>query len=168
MTEPAFADILAANHAYAAEFRLAGLRPEAARGLAVVTCIDSRIEPLTLLGLVPGDAKIVRNAGARVTDDALRSLILAIHLLEVDRVAVIAHTRCKMTEASDAELRDEITSLAGASADGWEFHAVGDQLATLRSDLAAIRDCPLVPRSVELGGFVYDVDTGRLRLEASA
>jgi carbonic anhydrase len=168
MTEEAFADILTANRAYAAGFRLAGLRPEAARGLAVVTCIDSRIEPLTLLGLVPGDAKILRNAGARVTDDALRSLVLAVHLLGVERVAVIAHTRCKMTEASDAELREEISVRAGASADGWTFHAVGDQLATLRSDLAVIRACPLVPRSVELGGFVYDVDTGRLALEATA
>src|SRR6478609_5193461 len=112
MTQPAFADILEANRAYAAEFRLAGLRPEAARGLAVVTCIDSRIEPLDLLGLVPGDAKILRNAGARVTDDALRSLVLAVHLLGVDRIAVIAHTRCKMTEATDAELRSEIAALA--------------------------------------------------------
>ena len=168
MTGAAFADILKANRAYAADFHLAGLRPEAARGLAVVTCIDSRIEPLTLLGLVPGDAKIIRNAGARVTDDALRSLVLAIHLLGVDRVAVIAHTRCRMAEATDAELRDEITARAGHSAAGWSFHAVGDQLTTLRTDLAAIRDCPLVPVAAELGGFVYDVDTGELRLEASA
>jgi carbonic anhydrase len=166
MTDTAFTDILEANRAYAADFRLAGLRPEAARGLAVVTCIDSRIEPLTLLGLVPGDAKILRNAGARITDDALRSLVLAVHLLGVERIAVIAHTRCKMTEASDDELRTEIGTLAGASADGWTFHAVQDQGATLRTDLAIIRDCPLVPASVELGGFVYDVDTGLLRLEA--
>ena len=164
----AFADILAANRDYASDFRLAGLRPEAERGLAVVTCIDSRIEPLALLGLVPGDAKIIRNAGARITDDALRSLVLAIHLLGVDRVAVIAHTRCKMTEASDAELRDDIASRAGASADGWVFHAVADQLAALRTDLDRIRACALVPDRVVLGGFVYDVDTGRLRLEASA
>ena len=168
MTEAAFADILAANRAYAADFRLAGLRPEAARGLAVITCIDSRIEPLTLLGLVPGDAKIIRNAGARVTDDALRSLVLAVHLLGVNRVAVIAHTRCRMAGATDAQLRDDITARAGASAAGWAFHAVTDQLATLRADLATIRDCPLVPATVELGGFVYDVDTGALRLEASA
>ena len=163
----AFADILSANREYASDFSLAGLQPEAARGLAVVTCIDSRIEPLALLGLVPGDAKILRNAGARITDDALRSLVLAIHLLDVERVALIAHTRCKMTEASDAELRDEIGSLAGAPADGWVFHAVGDQLATLRSDLDRIRACPLVPASVVLGGFVYDVDTGGLRLEVT-
>ena len=167
MTQPAFADILDANRAYASEFHLAGLDPEAARGLAVVTCIDSRIEPLALLGLVPGDAKILRNAGARVTDDALRSLVLAIHLLNVSRVAVIAHTRCAMTTKTDAELRTEITARAGAPADGWDFHAVGDQVETLRSDLAVIRACPLVPASVVLGGFVYDVDTGQLRLEVS-
>jgi carbonic anhydrase len=168
MTDSPFADILRANRAYADDFHLAGLRPEAARGLAILTCMDSRIEPLALLGLVPGDAKILRNAGARVTDDALRSLVLAVHLLEVDRIAVIAHTRCKMTEADDAELQREITVRAGASADGWTFHAVDDQVRTLQSDLAILRGCPLVPERVELGGFVYDVDTGELRLEANA
>ncbi len=168
MSHAAFSDILTANAVYADRFHLAGLRPEAARGLGVLTCIDSRIEPLDMLGLVPGDAKILRNAGARVTDDALRSFVLAIHLLGVERVAVIAHTRCAMTEATDAELRDRIGRLAGAPATGWEFHAVGDQLATLESDVRILRDSPLVPATVVLGGFVYDVDTGRLSLEVSA
>lgn len=168
MTESAFADVLDANHAYAEDFHLAGLRPNAARGLAVVTCMDSRIEPLVLLGLAPGDAKILRNAGARITDDALRSLVLAVHLLGVERVALIAHTQCKMTEATDAELRIEIGGLAGTSADGWTFLAVADQLEALRTDLARVRDCPLIPTSVALGGFVYDVHTGRLRLEVTA
>jgi carbonic anhydrase len=168
MTDDSFADVLTANRGYADGFRLAGLQPAAARGLAVLTCMDSRIEPLPLLGLVPGDAKILRNAGARVTEDALRSLVLAVHLLGVERVAVIAHTRCKMTEATDEELQAAITDRAGASADGWVFLAVPDQLASLRSDLARLRACPLIPASVELGGFVYDVDTGLLRLEATA
>lgn len=168
MTDAGFSDILSANARYADGFHLAGLRPEAARGLGVLTCIDSRIEPLDMLGLIPGDAKILRNAGARVTDDALRSLVLAIHLLGVARVAVIAHTRCRMTEATDDELRAELGRLAGASASGWDFHAVRDQRATLESDLRLLRDCPLVPASVTLGGFVYDVDTGRLSLEVTA
>ena len=163
-----FSDILAANAEYAQEFRLAGLRPEAARGLGVLTCIDSRIEPLTMLGLVPGDAKILRNAGARVTDDALRSLVLAVHLLGVERIAVIAHTRCRMTEATDEQLRAEISARAGAPATGWQFHAIDDQRATPESDLRTLRDCPLVPATVRLGGFVYDVDTGRLDLEVAA
>lgn len=167
MTNPAFTDILEANAAYAADFRLAGLRPEAARGLAVVTCIDSRIEPLTMLGLVPGDAKIIRNAGARVTDDALRSLVLAIHLLSVERIAVIAHTRCRMVGASDDELRATMADVTGQSTDGWTFHAVLDQTETLVADLATLRNCPLVPDRVTIGGFVYDVETGALRLEAT-
>ena len=81
-----FADVLGANDAYAQGFRLAGLPARAAAGLAILTCMDSRIEPLPLLGLRPGDAKILRNAGARVTDDVLRTLVLASYLLGVDRV----------------------------------------------------------------------------------
>jgi carbonic anhydrase len=168
MVEPGFADILHANDDYAASFRLAGLDPEAARGLGVVTCIDSRIEPLALLGLVPGDAKIIRNAGARVTPDALRSLVLAVHLLGVHRIAVIAHTRCKMTQATDDELRVAVAELAGHPADDWDFLAVADQQDTLAKDLGEIRNCPLIPPGVEIGGFVYDVDTGRLTLVANA
>src|ERR687889_1202029 len=91
-----FADVLAANAAYAASFGLAGVPSNAARGLAVVTCMDSRIEPLAMLGLGPGDAKIIRNAGARVTDDVLRTLVLGTYLLGVDRAMVIAHTNCRL------------------------------------------------------------------------
>ena len=93
-SEQTFADVLAANETYADDFPLPGLPAHAAKGLAVLTCIDSRIEPLAMLGLVPGDAKILRNAGARVTDDVLRTLVLASYLLGVDRAMVIAHTDC--------------------------------------------------------------------------
>ena len=168
MTTAQFSDILEANATYAQDFRLAGLKPEAARGLGVVTCIDSRIEPLTMLGLVPGDAKIVRNAGARVTDDALRSMVLAVHLLEVDRIAVIAHTRCRMVGATDDQLRATMAEVTGASTEGWSFHAVPDQKPTLLADLAVFRDCPLMPERVAIAGFVYDVDTGKLELVATA
>src|SRR4051794_27956145 len=91
-----FASELTANAAYAEQFALGDLQPVAARGLAVVTCMDSRIEPLQMLGLRPGDAKILRNAGARVTDDVLRTLVLAVHLLGVRRVLVVPHLRCRM------------------------------------------------------------------------
>ena len=162
MTDAGFADILAANALYADTFHLSGLSPQAARGLAVLTCIDSRIEPLTMLGLAPGDAKILRNAGARVTADALRSLVLAVHLLGVSRVAVIQHTRCRMTEATEDEIRAEISRHAGASADGWDFGAVADQHETLAADVAAIRACPLLPDGLPVSGMIYDVDTGVL------
>ena len=95
-----FDDVLAANEDYVRTFTLAGLQPVAARGLALVTCMDSRIEPLEMLGLKPGDAKILRNAGARVTDDTLRTLVLAVYLLGVNRVIVLPHTGCKMASVS--------------------------------------------------------------------
>ena len=167
MTDPAFTDILAANHIYAEQFHLGGLRPETAKGLGVLTCMDSRIEPLTMLGLVPGDAKILRNAGARVTDDALRSLVLAIHFLGVTRIMVIAHTRCRMTQSSNDEIRAAIAERTGVTTDGWEFHAIPDQRETLASDIAALRACPLIPETVAIAGLVYDVDNGRLRMEAT-
>ncbi len=159
-----FDDILAANRAYADVFHLAGLNPIAARGLAVVTCIDSRIEPLTMLGLQPGDAKILRNAGARVTDDVLRSLVLAVNLLGCDRVCVVQHTLCKMTSASNEELRTTIGELRDADAAGWDFLPIDDQQRVLREDIARIRACSLLPAKLTVGGFVYDVDTGRLNL----
>ncbi len=167
MTTADFSDILAANTSYVDHFRLRGLRPQAARGLAVLTCIDSRIEPLQMLGLVPGDAKILRNAGGRMTPDAIRSLVLAIHLLDVRRVAVIGHTQCKMTEATNDELRAEIAALAGTSTDGWDFEPIADHHATLVDDIQRLRDCPLVPASVVIAALIYDVDSGRIGLEAT-
>lgn len=168
MNDAGFADILAANSEYAETFRLSGLSPQAARGLGVVTCIDSRIEPLAMLGLAPGDAKIMRNAGARVTEDVLRSLVLAVHLLSVSRIAVIQHTRCRMTEATNPEIREEIGRRSGSPADGWDFLAIGNQHDTLVDDLTIIRSCPLIPDTVALTGMIYDVDTGLLHTETSA
>ena len=103
-TKGTFTDVLAANEKYVGDFPLAGLQGRAARGLAVLTCIDSRIEPLAMLGLRPGDAKILRNAGARVTDDVLRTLVLASYLLGVDRAMVIAHTNCRMAAGSEDDV----------------------------------------------------------------
>src|SRR4051812_38228212 len=129
----AFDDLIEANRTYAASFEHAQLQAPAAKRLAVLTCIDSRIEPLGMLGLKPGDAKILRNAGARVTDDALRSLILAIHLLDVDRVLVVAHTDCAVGDTTDAQLRAHIS---GAEAIGIDFHAAEDQHQTLAADVS--------------------------------
>ena len=157
-----FDDLLEANRRYQTSFSLAGLEPRARRGLAVITCMDSRIEPLAMLGLEPGDAKIFRNAGARVTEDVLRSIVLAVHLLGVDRICVVQHTECAMTKYSDDELRARVGERAGADASGWEFAAIADQRVALRGDLYRIRTCPLVPETVALGGFVYDVETGAL------
>src|SRR6476469_5460103 len=103
-----FDDLLAANARYRAHFHDTGMAGIAAKGLAVVTCIDSRIDPLAMLGLQAGDAKIIRNAGARVTDDALRSLVLATNLLGVTRICVVQHTECAMVGQTDEELRERL------------------------------------------------------------
>lgn len=157
-----FDDLLEANRQFQEEFRDTGMAGRAARELAVITCIDSRIDPLRMLGLKAGDAKIIRNAGARVTDDALRSLVLAANLLDVRRVCVVAHTECAMVGSTDDELREKIGGLRHADASRWEFLASTDQQATLAADLERIRDCPLLPEDLEVGGFVFDVRSGAL------
>src|SRR6476646_1872540 len=127
-----FDDLLAANARYRTEFHDTGMAGIAAKGLAVVTCIDSRIDPLRMLGLQAGDAKIIRNAGARVTPDSLRSLVLAANLLGVTRVCVVQHTDCAMIGPTNDELQARISALRGADASGWDFLSSTDQLATLR------------------------------------
>ena len=159
----AFDDVLAANEDYVRSFDLAGLQPVAARGLALVTCMDSRIEPLDMLGLKPGDAKILRNAGARVTDDTLRTLVLAVYLLGVNRVIVLPHTRCKMASVSgDAEVHDTIAARYGVDTRSLEFHTVPDQVAALRHDLTRITSTPFLPPGMPVAGAIYDVHTGLL------
>ena len=101
----AFDDLLAANRKYAETFDLSGFDGIAHAGIAIVTCMDSRIDPLRMVGLEPGDAKIFRNPGGRVTDQALEALVLAVHLLNVSRVLVVPHTRCAMASSSEEELR---------------------------------------------------------------
>lgn len=159
--EGAFADVLAANERYADGFALAGLSGRAAKRLAVVTCIDSRIEPLALLGLRPGDAKILRNPGARVTRDVLDTLALAAHLLDVERVMVIAHTDCRMTAASEAELHAAIRAAGGPDTRSLFLATAVDVETALRADVLRVRSSPYLER-IEVGGFVYDVETGRV------
>jgi carbonic anhydrase len=157
-----FDDIVNSNRSYAESFHLAGLDPSAARGLAVITCMDSRIEPLQMLGLAPGDAKILRNAGARVTDDVLRTLVLAVHLLGVNRVCVVPHTGCRLIGASNEELHTTIWERRGIDATAWDFLPIDDQFETLRVDIERIRACDLLPSDLAVAGFIYDVDTGQL------
>jgi carbonic anhydrase len=158
----AFDDVLEGNHDYAAHFAGAALAPVAARGLAILTCMDSRIDPLRMAGLVRGDAKILRNAGARVTDDVLRTLVLACHLLGVDRVLVVPHTGCRMAQSSDPQIHELIRATTGIDSRSLQFGAEPDQVAALRADLQRMRSYPLLPPGIVAGGAVYDVTTGRL------
>ena len=158
-----FDDLLEANRRYAeTEFSTGGFDGVAHAGVAIVTCMDSRIDPLNLVGLEPGDAKIFRNPGGRVTPQALEALVLGVHLLGVNRILVVPHTRCAMASNSEAELRERVGASAGQDASWQQFSVVTDQRAALVADVRAVRSHPLVPDSVAVGGFIYDVDTGLL------
>lgn len=155
-----FDDLLEANRRFAETFALSGFDGVARAGVAVVTCMDSRIDPLGMVGLQPGDAKIFRNPGGRVTPQALEALVLAVHLLNVDRILVVPHTRCAMASASEQELQERVGSSAGQDASWQSFGVVTDQAGALRQDLAKVRTHPLIPDTIKVGGFIYDVDTG--------
>lgn len=155
-----FEDILAANAAFAETFELGGFDGVAHAGIALVTCMDSRIAPLSMLGLQPGDAKIFRNPGGRITPQALEALVLGVHLLGVTRVLIVQHTRCAMAANTEQELRDRIRADSGLDASWQQFHVVPDQLVALGQDVAAVRSHPLIAERALVGGFVYDVDTG--------
>jgi carbonic anhydrase len=157
-----FADLLAANQTFSESFALSGFDGIARAGVAIVTCMDSRIDPLGMLGLKPGDAKIFRNPGGRITTAALEALVLGVHLLEVERILVIPHTRCAMGSATEDEFRAKVGASAGQDASWQGFHVVHDQLDALRQDIAAVRTHPLIADRAKVGGFVYDVDTGLL------
>lgn len=162
--DDAFLDVVAANAAYAHEFEDAHLTGKAARGLAIVTCMDSRIDPLAITGMRPGDVKIIRNAGARVTDDVLRTLVLASHLLNVHRVLVMPHTDCRMASGTEAEMHAAILESSGVDTRSIEIRTVRDQRAALTTDLQRIRSFPLLPTELVAAGAIYDTATGRLEV----
>jgi carbonic anhydrase len=157
-----FADVIGANSEYAATYAAADLSGWAAKGLAVVTCMDSRIDPLSVLGMAPGDVKILRNAGARVTEDVLRTLVLATYLLGVNRVLVMPHTDCKMASATEPEIHALISERFGVDTRSLEIRTVDDQAAALATDVIRVRSYPLLPPDVVVAGALFDVRTGRL------
>ncbi|WP_377640720.1 beta-class carbonic anhydrase [Oryzobacter terrae] len=157
-----FDDLLDANRRFAEHFELTGFDGVARAGVAMVTCMDSRIDPLGMVGLVPGDAKIFRNPGGRVTPQALEALVLGVHLLNVRRILVVPHTRCAMASNTESELRERIGASSGLDASWQRFGVVKDQRDALRRDVAAVRSHPLIVDRAEVGGFLYDVDTGLL------
>lgn len=157
-----FVDLIAANRVYAQSFQGGHFDGVARAGVAMVTCMDSRIDPLAMIGLRPGDAKIFRNPGGRVTQAALEALVLGVHLLGVRRVLIVPHTKCAMASATEATLREQVSKSAGVDASWQTFNVIRDQRAALSEDVRKVRSHPLIPNTVAVGGFIYDVDTGRL------
>ena len=157
-----FEDLLAANEQFAGNFALAGFDGVAHAGVAMVTCRDSRIDPLAMIGLEPGDAKILRNPGGRVTDHALVALVLGVTLLKVRRIMVVEHTRCAMATATEAQLHERISAIAGIDASWLSLGVITDQKSTVKADVQKVRSHPLISGDVKVGGFLYDVETGLL------
>jgi len=157
-----FADLFKGNERYAALDHEVAASGVARRGLAILTCIDSRIDPLAVFGLEPGDAKILRNAGARVTDDVLRTLALAVATLGVTRIAVVQHTDCKMASSSDAELVAAVARTTGVAQPDFRPLAIADQREVLVADVGAVLDSPLIADGTVVAGLVYDLCSGRL------
>lgn len=156
-----FSDILTANANYAIDHEELA-NGQARRGLAIVTCIDTRIDPLAAFGLIPGDAKVIRNAGARVTDDVLRTLIIASHVLGVNRIALIQHTDCGVAKNTQETIVEVVEDLTHQSVGDLDFLAIDDQIATLATDADKIRTCKLLPTGIEVGEFMFDVVSGKL------
>ena len=131
--------------------------------LAVLTCIDARLQPPKFLGLEIGDAHVVRNAGGRATDDALRSLIISSQLLGTRQFMVIHHTDCGMLTFTNEDIWAKLESETGKSASSIDFLPFSDVEASVKEDVGTIRKNPFLPKDVEVTGWIYDTTTGRLR-----
>lgn len=157
-----FDDLIAANSEYQKTFKYSELTGSAAQGLAIVTCMDSRINPLSVVGMKSGDAKILRNAGARVTEDVLRTLVLATYLLNVNRILVMPHTDCAMARGDEATIHKLIDDKYGVNTSSLEFKTTTDQLGALASDINRVRSYPLLREGVVVAGAIYDVKSGKI------
>ena len=156
-----FDDLLEANRRYAnsAPRNFDGY---AHAGIAVVTCMDSRLQPLEMIGLFLGEAKILRTPGGHVTEDALAGCILGVDLLRVNRILVVSHSKCAIASGDDADLARRVGEATGLDASGYHFDADPDQLGRLRTDVKLLAEHPLITGRALVGGFHYDVETGLL------
>lgn len=159
---PMFDELLDANERHAATFAAGHLPPEPARRLVVVTCMDARIDVLAVLGLQPGDAHVLRNAGGRVSDDVIRSLLVSTRLLGTRIVVVMHHTECGMSKISQRDIDELLGDISEEHRETFDLLAIEDQQQALRADVDAVRTSPLLPE-VEVAGFLYDVTTGQVQ-----
>lgn len=152
-----------ANEKYAEAFDKGGLPMPPARKVLVLTCMDARLHPEKFLGLEIGDAHVVRNAGGRASDDAIRSIAISERLLGTEEIVVIHHTDCGMLTFSNEDLAAKIKSDLGVDVSGTDFLPFADVEQSVRDDVAALRASALVPKSIPITGAVYDVHTGKLK-----
>jgi carbonic anhydrase len=155
-------EFLAANARYAATFDQGQLPMPPARKVAVLTCMDARLDPAKALGLAEGDAHVIRNAGGRASDDAVRSLIISEQLLGTREIVVIHHTDCGMLTFSNDSLREKVRADLGVDTGEFRFLPFSDVEESVWADVEFLQDSPLIAPGTEIRGFVYDVRTGRL------
>ena len=150
------------NAAYVSDFEKGDLPLPPARKLAVLACMDARLDPAKVLGLEEGDAHVIRNAGGVVSDDAVRSLAISQNLLGTEEIVLIHHTDCGMLTFTDDELADRLETETGSRPE-WRAHAFSDLDGNVRDSIERIRSNPFVPHTDKVRGFVYEVESGRLR-----
>jgi carbonic anhydrase len=155
-------ELLGNAEAYAESFEGAELPLPPGKRLAIVACMDARLNPYGLLGLREGDAHVIRNAGGAVTDDVIRSLAISQRLLGTEEIMLIHHTGCGMLTFGDDEFRRQIEEATGVRPE-WAAEAFSDLEADVRQSIARIKASPFIPRKDAVRGFVYEVETGRLR-----
>ena len=159
----ALSGLLAANERYTAAFSHASLPAAPRLGLAILTCMDARLDPARALGLQEGDAHVIRNAGGRASDDAIRSLIVSHLLLGVREVLVIHHTDCGLQKVTNEELRERLRTSTAVDVSGFEFLVFTNVEASIREDVQAIRSSTFLGQGISVSGLIYHVHTGRLQ-----
>ena len=147
---------------YASGFDKGELPLPPAKPIAVVACMDARLNPHALLGLSEGDAHVIRNAGGVITDDEIRSLAISQRLLGTKEIMLIHHTDCGMLTFSDEEFRRSVQEDVGIKPE-WSCEAFEDLDEDVRQSIARIKSSPFIPRKDQIRGFVYEVETGKLR-----
>jgi carbonic anhydrase len=155
-------ELLSNNEAYAGSYDKADLPLPPAKGVAVVACMDARLDVHALLGLQIGDAHVIRNAGGVVTDDAIRSLAISQRLLGTREIVLVHHTDCGMLTFTDDQFKRQIQDETGIKPE-WAAEAFPDLDEDVRQSVARIKASPFIPRKDSIRGFVYEVETGRLR-----
>jgi carbonic anhydrase len=155
-------DLIANNDAYAASFEKGELPLPPATKVAVVACMDARLNVYGALGLAEGDAHVIRNAGGVVTDDEIRSLAISQRLLGTEEIILIHHTDCGMLTFTDDEFKASIQQDTGITPE-WAAESFSDLETDVRQSIARIKASPFIPRKNLIRGFIYEVETGRLR-----
>ena len=155
-------ELLKSAEAYAATFTKGDLPLPPGRKIAIVACMDARLNPYGLLGLSEGDAHVIRNAGGVITADEIRSLSISQRLLGTEEIVLIHHTDCGMLTFTDDEFKQSIQEETGIKPE-WAAEAFSDLDADVRQSLARVKGSPFIPKKHSVRGFIYDVTDGRLR-----